>query len=272
MELRKPREYRPAGPGKVSGDALQSRWPPAPYRRRREAPAGVLLDLRAESRAASLKLLLEAAASTLQDVAGSPLDCALTLPRHRGTPQAVGSNDNAMALAGAEQGTGDSPVSRALGGKLATIANGYLPHPHWPDFWRLLEAAGYRSMLSAPVPLGPGRFAALTLLSARDNVFTASVTAAATAFGKRAGSSFAIAEELRTARSSASQLRSALESRPVIDAACGVIMAQNNCSYEAAFGILAKASSHRNIKLRLLAESILDNVSGRSPRGHVDRA
>jgi hypothetical protein len=126
-------------------------------------------------------------------------------------------------------------------------------------------------MLSVPVPLGSGRFAALTLLSARDNVFTASVTAAATAFGRRAGNSYVIAEEFRTARSGADQLRSALVSRPIIDAACGVIMAQNKCSYEAAFEILAKASSHRNIKVRTVAEGILRNVSGESSTAHLDR-
>jgi hypothetical protein len=124
-------------------------------------------------------------------------------------------------------------------------------------------------MLSVPVPLGPGRFAALTLLSGRDNVFTAAVTAAATAFGKRAGNSYAIAEEFRAARSSAVHLQSALESRPIIDAACGVIMAQNKCSYEAAFEILAKASSHRNVKVRVVAEGILRNVSGQSPAPHL---
>lgn len=121
-------------------------------------------------------------------------------------------------------------------------------------------------MLCVPVPVGSGRFGALTLFSLRDNVFTASVTASATAFGKRAGNSYVIAEEFRAAHSVTEQLQAAWESRTTIDAACGVIMAQNKCSYEAAFEILAKASSHRNIKVRLVAEGILCSVSGESPR------
>lgn len=270
LELRKDTAHYPAAAAD-GGDALKPHWQPAPYRRRHAAPAGILLDLRAESRAASLDLLLAAAASTLQEVVASPFDCALTLPRRRGTQQAVGSNDSALGLARGEREYGNGPVSQALAGKVAAIANGYLPHPDWPDCWCILENAGYRSMLSVPAPLSSGRYAALTLLSARDNVFTAAVTAAATAFGKRAGSSFAIAEEFRTACLAADHLRSALESRPIIDAACGVIMAQNKCSYEAAFGILAKASSHRNIKVRLVAEGILRNVSGQSPAPHLDR-
>jgi GAF domain-containing protein len=267
LELRKHRVHHPAAPADVGGgDAAWPRWQAAPYRKRHTTPAGVLLDLRAESSAASLDLLLAAASSTLQEMVASPFDCAMTLPRRRGTQQAVGSNASALGLAWEEQEYGDGPVSRALAGRVAIIANGYLPHPDWPDYWRVLENAGYRSLLSVPVPLGSGRFAALTLLSARDNVFTAAVAAAATAFGKRAGNSYAVAEEFRAARSSAAQLTSALESRPIIDAACGVIMVQNKCSYEAAFEILAKASSHRNIKVRRVAEGILRNVSGTHKR------
>lgn len=43
-------------------------------------------------------------------------------------------------------------------------------------------------------------------------------------------------------------------------------MAQNGCSYDEAFRILAKASSHRNIKVRVIAETILESV----PDGHFD--
>lgn len=50
--------------------------------------------------------------------------------------------------------------------------------------------------------------------------------------------------------------------------ACGVIMGQNGCSYDEAFEILAKASSHRNIKVRVVAETILANVPDGSPSTH----
>ncbi|WP_426987505.1 ANTAR domain-containing protein [Pseudarthrobacter sp. Y6] len=59
-----------------------------------------------------------------------------------------------------------------------------------------------------------------------------------------------------------------LRSRTSIDVACGVIMGQNQCSYEEAFNILATASSHRNIKVRVLAESLLEDLSGGTPSTH----
>ncbi|MGO4250098.1 ANTAR domain-containing protein [Paenarthrobacter sp. RAF54_2] len=39
-------------------------------------------------------------------------------------------------------------------------------------------------------------------------------------------------------------------------------MAQNRCSRDAAFQILVSASSHRNIKLRVVAQGIIAHVAG----------
>jgi AmiR/NasT family two-component response regulator len=76
--------------------------------------------------------------------------------------------------------------------------------------------------------------------------------------------------ELNSARREASDLRSALESRTSIDIACGVIMAENGCSYRDAIAIISKASSHRNMKLRKVAEAILDKLPGGAPRTHFE--
>jgi AmiR/NasT family two-component response regulator len=65
--------------------------------------------------------------------------------------------------------------------------------------------------------------------------------------------------QLRAARD---DLAAALKSRTVIDTAIGAIMAQNRCSRDAAFQILVRTSSHRNIKLREVAASIVSSVSG----------
>jgi AmiR/NasT family two-component response regulator len=76
--------------------------------------------------------------------------------------------------------------------------------------------------------------------------------------------------ELIKARAAESDLRSALESRTSIDTACGVIMAQNRCSYSDAIGIISRASSHRNIKVRKVAEGILESLPGGPPRTHFE--
>lgn len=228
------------------------------------APPRVLLDFRAGSREESLTLLVRSAPRALADVAGCALDYAVTLPRQYQASLVRGTSDTAVASVHDDEDRGEGPVCQALTGRVAVIGNSYVADPRWPAYWQAFRSAGYRSEASVPIPLAPGHFAALTLLSRTDNVFSGSVIAAAAAFSKRAGSSYALAEELRTAQALAGQLASALETRASIDLACGIIMAQNYCSYEDAFAILAKASSHRNVKLRLVAEGILANMPGGS--------
>lgn len=251
-----PAAYRASGLSNGPG------WSPA------TPPAGVLMDFLADSDASSLELLTATATLALAEPAGCPLDCAVTLTRPGQKPLLVGTSESAVSLMQADQEHGDGPVSQALAGEPGVILNSYTRHARWPTYWRRLQEAGYRSILSLPLPLGPGRAAAVTILTATDNVFTPGVTAAAEAFRNRAAASYLTAEELRTVRSSAHQLQSALRTRTPIDVACGVIMGQNRCSYDDAFQILAKASSHRNVKVRVVAETILQDAPGGTPSTH----
>jgi AmiR/NasT family two-component response regulator len=53
-----------------------------------------------------------------------------------------------------------------------------------------------------------------------------------------------------------------MQSRTVIDMAVGAIVAENRCGRETAFGILTRASSTRNIKLRDVAAGVITSISG----------
>jgi predicted transcriptional regulator len=59
-------------------------------------------------------------------------------------------------------------------------------------------------------------------------------------------------------------LRLALTSRSVIDQAIGILVAQQQCSVEAAFELLRKASQGRNIKLREVAAQIVAGAQRRN--------
>ena len=58
-------------------------------------------------------------------------------------------------------------------------------------------------------------------------------------------------------------LRRALASRPVIDQAKGILMAQHGCSAEEAFDMLSQASQRSNRKLNRIAEAIIAKGLGR---------
>ena len=57
-------------------------------------------------------------------------------------------------------------------------------------------------------------------------------------------------------------LRAAVETRPVIDLAKGIIVAQQHCTPEEAFRLLTEASQKSNRKLRDVAHSLVQDESG----------
>ncbi len=60
-------------------------------------------------------------------------------------------------------------------------------------------------------------------------------------------------------------------SRTAINLACGIIMGQNRCSQTEAMAILVKVSSHRNQKLREVAEEIVKQLSGEEVITNFDK-
>jgi AmiR/NasT family two-component response regulator len=56
------------------------------------------------------------------------------------------------------------------------------------------------------------------------------------------------------------QLETALEHRGVIERAKGILMVTRRCSADEAFNLLRRQSQHENVKLRLIAERVVDSV------------
>ncbi|MGW7259304.1 ANTAR domain-containing protein [Streptomyces sp. NPDC054834] len=59
------------------------------------------------------------------------------------------------------------------------------------------------------------------------------------------------------------QLEHAMESRPVIDMARGVLMAGFGCQPEEAWEILVTVSQHANVKLREVVEAVTSAATGK---------
>ncbi|MFJ6663780.1 ANTAR domain-containing protein [Streptomyces sp. NPDC091383] len=73
------------------------------------------------------------------------------------------------------------------------------------------------------------------------------------------------AEQLDLLRLEIAQLRQALDSRPVIDQARGVLMAAHGCTPDQAWEILREASQHSNVKLHRIAAAITASASPGGP-------
>ena len=119
--------------------------------------------------------------------------------------------------------------------------------------------------MSLPLRADQGVIGALNLYSRTPHAF-ADNEQMATVFVAHAAAALANAQAYTAARTLSEQLRTALESRAVIEQAKGVLMRDNRCDAEAAFDMLKHASQHTNRKLRDVAATIVaDAISGRSP-------
>jgi GAF domain-containing protein len=127
----------------------------------------------------------------------------------------------------------------------------------WGPYPALAAQVGVRSSLSLPLLVEDRSRGALNLYSTRPGAFdTADEDVAARWAGQAAG---ALAVALRIAASDdrVEQLRGGLDTRTVIGQAIGLLMAQERCTAEQAFGLLRVASQRRNVKLRDVAAQMV---------------
>jgi hypothetical protein len=76
-----------------------------------------------------------------------------------------------------------------------------------------------------------------------------------------------LSAELLRLQDEVTTLREILEHRAVIEQAKGVLVGTMNIDPEAAFELLVKQSQHTNVKLREVAQSIVDDASRRAQVG-----
>ncbi|MFC7847654.1 GAF and ANTAR domain-containing protein [Arthrobacter sp. NPDC057388] len=202
------------------------------------------------------------AAAMMTRSAGIRIECAVTLNRRKRSASIAGSSDQAVVLDEIEQHLGQGPCEDALRTGSPVLLADVATDPRWPLYRESLEAAGCRSVLGIPLKLGPNAAAVLNFFAPATGLFTEDVIADAENFAVMAGQALNLALRIAAADQLAENLRAAMESRTAIDLACGIIMAQNHCSHDAAFDILRRTSSTRNQKLHDLAEEIVAGFSG----------
>jgi hypothetical protein len=218
----------------------------------------------------SLGILTRTASATLSRLMDSPVECGTLLNRAKNAPATAGTNAQTAELARLEQEVREGPLTEALTGTGTVAMNHVSSDFRWSRYRPHLQAAGFHSVLGVRLRLDEGATASLAFFAPAAQAFPLPVIAGAHGFADLAARGLRLVLELQSTSTRASDLQSALESRTSIDIACGVIMAQNRCSYDEAIAIIAKASSHRNLKLRKVAEGILEKLPGGAPRTHFE--
>lgn len=189
---------------------------------------------------------------------------SITLVRGRRGTTAAHSDPLALELDEIQYELGHGPCMDA--GRSGTFleVSDMTSDPRWPDYCPRAAQLGVRSSVSAPLPMQTEAVGALNVYSRRPDAFDEHAQAAVRELAAIIAAACVDFEAYSSALEHAEQLQTAMASRAVIEQAKGVIMAQNRCTAEAAFEILRSASMNRNVKLRDLAQSIVDSVGHES--------
>lgn len=221
-------------------------------------------------RTESVEFFLEAFASRAADLFSTDTELlvGVTLLRNKQGATVASSSDEARALDEVQYGFGDGPCLRASRTGKTILVEDVRTDARWPEYAEAIRELGFRSILGVPLLLGNDGGAGLNLYARTPGYFTPDRVKAAEAFASESATALQLAVQINRHRSTAEHLRAAMEARTVIDLAVGIVMAQNKCSQESAFGILQRASSNRNVKLRDLAERIVASVTSETVETH----
>lgn len=148
--------------------------------------------------------------------------------------------------------TQEGPCVDAIREHEVFITGSLSEEERWPAFARRAhERTGIESILAVRLFVGEDTMGALNLYSKRDDAFEEHDIAVASVFAAHAAVALTAANRER-------QLEKKAESRDVIGMAKGIIMSQQQVSDDEAFDILRRASQRMNVKLRELAEQLVD--------------
>jgi GAF domain-containing protein len=163
-----------------------------------------------------------------------------------------------------QYGLGEGPcITAALQGR--TVRSGALSDDsQWPRFGAQVARLGVNSALSLPL-LGPDRVVGAMNIYARDkDAFSDHAAQIGELFAVPAAIAVLNAQVLAQAKRLAHQLRDALTSRAVIDQALGIVMSRAGVTAAEAFDRLRQRSQADNVKLRDVAQRVVEEAVRRA--------
>lgn len=152
---------------------------------------------------------------------------------------------------------GGGPCLDAMAEGLPVYAEDLAVDPRWPAFGPGAAAAGVRSLLALSLTAGGAR-GALNLYSSYPSAFGLVDRAKGLVLAGLAGVALSWAHAREEDLRQAENLRQALATRELIGQAQGILMERERVTAEQAFDILRRASQHLNVKLREVAQGLID--------------
>jgi hypothetical protein len=153
--------------------------------------------------------------------------------------------------------TGQGPCLDALAQNTAFYAEDLGVDPRWTSFGPEAVTAGVRSLLALPL-LVDGAPGALNLYARYPLAFGVIDRGRGMLLAAMAGMAFSSVRSREDEDRRAANFQAALATREMIGQAQGILMERERISPDEAFDILRRASQHLNIKLRDVAQDLVE--------------
>ncbi|MFL6238593.1 MAG: GAF and ANTAR domain-containing protein [Actinomycetes bacterium] len=172
------------------------------------------------------------------------------------------SGDTALALDERQYELERGPcVDAATSGQMIVVEDTD-NETRWPQYAKTAYERGVRSSLSVPLPIQRDLTGALNFYATEPDGFDEHDVDLAQTFAGHAAVAVANAHLYEATAALAEQMQQAMGTRAVIEQAKGIIMRDRGCSAEDAFNVLVRRSQESHVKLRDVAQKLVDHVSG----------
>jgi transcriptional regulator with GAF, ATPase, and Fis domain len=223
-------------------------------------PAEAALDQLGRTRLADYSmdsLLDQIVALVKQSLAGTP-EASVTLVMDGKPFTAAYSGDLAKELDERQYGQGEGPcLQAAIQGQSIEVPD-TAADDRWPDYLAVARERGCGGMMSLPFPVHEQVDGGLNIYVREAGAIDGSARRFAERFAEYAAVVAGNMLAYEQARSQAHNLQVALESRAVIDQAKGILMERFRLTADQAFQTLARLSMESNVKLRSVAERVVE--------------
>lgn len=230
-----------------------------------------------DPRPTDTELLAELAGMVLVD---EPLEAVLTRVAHVARAAIPGADEVSLTLIRDEKA-----FTVAYTGQLALDAdelqyeNGYGPcmdagrfgqmlfiddmavETRWPRYTSRVIERGVGSSISAPLPVQDAFIGALNIYAYEPRSFDPEARERASLVASYAAIPTLNAHAYADARALADHLRTAMESRAVIEQAKGIVMGERRCTADEAFRLLIRVSQESNRKVRDVATALVEQAA-----------
>jgi GAF domain-containing protein len=170
---------------------------------------------------------------------------------------AAASDAYTLSIDNIQYESGEGPCVQALERNEVVRIDDISQETRWPGFTKQAAQQQLRSTLSHPLH-EDGTIGALNLYSKTERAFDERATAISGIFAKQASIALQNAHTYMVARNLSDQLNDALRSRDVIGQAKGILMEREGILGDEAFEMLRHASQNANVKLRDVAQRVVD--------------